>query len=184
MPSFDTVCEPNMVEVKNAVENAAKEIGTRFDFKGTAAAIELKDKEITGKRVDHTTFRTFGPYDSDLRKTLESKGVKINFEPQEEMSWWKSVLPDAVPVVNREFRPQLVPVPDESHRVAFGTGASASLSVVAIARGCKRRTTRPGLLVCRMRTACASRSPGKFRSAFAFTHMNCRSGSSTTEAWA
>jgi len=47
MPSFDTVCEPNMVEVKNAVENTAKEIGTRFDFKGTAAAIELKDKEIT-----------------------------------------------------------------------------------------------------------------------------------------
>ena len=47
MPSFDTVCEPNMVEVKNAVENAAKEIGTRFDFKGTAAAIEIKDKEIT-----------------------------------------------------------------------------------------------------------------------------------------
>ena len=47
MPSFDTVCEPNMVEVKNAVENAAKEIGTRFDFKGTAAAIEVKDKEIT-----------------------------------------------------------------------------------------------------------------------------------------
>jgi len=47
MPSFDTVCEPNMVEVKNAVENAAKEIGTRFDFKGTAAAIEVKDKEVT-----------------------------------------------------------------------------------------------------------------------------------------
>jgi uncharacterized protein YajQ (UPF0234 family) len=37
MPSFDTVCEPNMVEVKNAVDNTAKEIGTRFDFKGTAA---------------------------------------------------------------------------------------------------------------------------------------------------
>lgn len=47
MPSFDAVCEPNMVEVKNAVENAAKEIGTRFDFKGTSAGIELKDKEIT-----------------------------------------------------------------------------------------------------------------------------------------
>ena len=47
MPSFDTVCEPDMVEVKNAVENSAKEIGTRFDFKGTSAAIELKDKEIT-----------------------------------------------------------------------------------------------------------------------------------------
>jgi cyclic-di-GMP-binding protein len=47
MPSFDTVCEPNLVEVKNAVENAAKEIATRFDFKGTSASIELKDKEIT-----------------------------------------------------------------------------------------------------------------------------------------
>ena len=47
MPSFDTVCEPNLVEVKNAVENTAKEIGTRFDFKGTSASIEIKDKEIT-----------------------------------------------------------------------------------------------------------------------------------------
>ena len=46
MPSFDTVCDPDMVEVKNAVDNSAKEIGTRFDFKGTSAAIELKDKEI------------------------------------------------------------------------------------------------------------------------------------------
>ncbi len=47
MPSFDTVCEPNMVEVRNAVDTSAKEISTRFDFKGTSAAIELKDKEIT-----------------------------------------------------------------------------------------------------------------------------------------
>lgn len=47
MPSFDTVCEANLVEVRNAVDNAAKEISTRFDFKGTSASIELKDKEIT-----------------------------------------------------------------------------------------------------------------------------------------
>ena len=47
MPSFDTVCEPNLVEVRNAVDTSAKEIGTRFDFKGTSAAIELKDKDIT-----------------------------------------------------------------------------------------------------------------------------------------
>ena len=47
MPSFDTVCEPNLPEVKNAVENTAKEIATRFDFKGTSAGVELKDKEIT-----------------------------------------------------------------------------------------------------------------------------------------
>jgi hypothetical protein len=47
MASFDTVCEPNMVEVRNAVDNASKEIGTRFDFKGTSAGIELAEKEIT-----------------------------------------------------------------------------------------------------------------------------------------
>jgi cyclic-di-GMP-binding protein len=47
MPSFDTVCEADLVKVRNAVDNSAKEIGTRFDFKGTSAAIELKDKDIT-----------------------------------------------------------------------------------------------------------------------------------------
>lgn len=47
MPSFDTVCEADLVKVKNGVENTAKEIATRFDFKGTAASIELKEKEIT-----------------------------------------------------------------------------------------------------------------------------------------
>jgi uncharacterized protein YajQ (UPF0234 family) len=47
MPSFDTVLEPNLVEVKNAVDQTAKEIATRFDFKGSSARIEQKDKEIT-----------------------------------------------------------------------------------------------------------------------------------------
>jgi uncharacterized protein YajQ (UPF0234 family) len=45
MPSFDTVLDPNLVEVRNAVDQTAKEIGTRFDFKGTSAAIEFKEKE-------------------------------------------------------------------------------------------------------------------------------------------
>jgi len=47
MPSFDTVLDPNLVEVKNAVDQASKEIGTRFDFKGSSARVELKDKELT-----------------------------------------------------------------------------------------------------------------------------------------
>ena len=47
MPSFDSVLEPNLVEVKNAVDQTAKELGTRFDFKGSSARIELKEKEIT-----------------------------------------------------------------------------------------------------------------------------------------
>jgi len=47
MPSFDVVCEADMVEVKNAVEQANKEIGTRFDFKGSSAKVEQKEREIT-----------------------------------------------------------------------------------------------------------------------------------------
>jgi len=47
MPSFDVVCEADMVEVKNAREQAGKEISTRFDFKGSDARIEHKDLELT-----------------------------------------------------------------------------------------------------------------------------------------
>ena len=47
MPSFDAVLEPNLVEVRNAVDQTAKEIGTRFDFKGSSARTELKEKELT-----------------------------------------------------------------------------------------------------------------------------------------
>ncbi|MBU6491963.1 MAG: YajQ family cyclic di-GMP-binding protein [Burkholderiales bacterium] len=47
MPSFDVVCEANMVEIKNAVDQANKEITTRFDFKGSDARIEHKDQELT-----------------------------------------------------------------------------------------------------------------------------------------
>lgn len=73
MPSFDTVCEPNMVDVKNAVENAAKEIGTRFDFKGSSAAVELKDKDIT----------LFGDADFQLQQVedlLRAKLTKRNVD--------------------------------------------------------------------------------------------------------
>jgi uncharacterized protein YajQ (UPF0234 family) len=47
MPSFDVVSEANMVEVRNAVDQANKEVGTRFDFKGTDARIEQKEAELT-----------------------------------------------------------------------------------------------------------------------------------------
>ena len=47
MPSFDVVCKPNMVEVRNAVDQANKEISNRFDFKGSDARFELKDYELT-----------------------------------------------------------------------------------------------------------------------------------------
>jgi uncharacterized protein YajQ (UPF0234 family) len=47
MPSFDIVSELNQHEVVNAVDQATREIGTRFDFKGTDAKYELNDKVIT-----------------------------------------------------------------------------------------------------------------------------------------
>ena len=76
MPSFDTVCEPNMVEVKNAVDNAAKEIATRFDFKGTAAAIELKDKDIT--LTGDAEFQLVQVEDI-LRNKLTKRNVDVRF---------------------------------------------------------------------------------------------------------
>jgi cyclic-di-GMP-binding protein len=47
MPSFDIVSEVNKVELKNAVEQANKEITNRFDFKGSDARIEQKELELT-----------------------------------------------------------------------------------------------------------------------------------------
>jgi cyclic-di-GMP-binding protein len=46
MPSFDILSEVNKVELKNAIEQANKEITNRFDFKGSDARIELKEKEL------------------------------------------------------------------------------------------------------------------------------------------
>ncbi|MGD9843521.1 MAG: YajQ family cyclic di-GMP-binding protein [Steroidobacteraceae bacterium] len=47
MPSFDIVSELKQHEVVNAVDQATRELGTRFDFKGTNAKIELSEKTIT-----------------------------------------------------------------------------------------------------------------------------------------
>lgn len=44
MPSFDIVSEVNQVEVHNAVDQCNKEIGNRFDFKGSEARVEIDDK--------------------------------------------------------------------------------------------------------------------------------------------
>lgn len=46
MPSFDIVSEVNLHEVSNAVDQANREVGTRFDFKGTGARYERNESEI------------------------------------------------------------------------------------------------------------------------------------------
>ena len=52
MPSFDAVCKPNMVEVRNAVDQANKEVANRFDFKGSDARLEHKEFELTAYADD------------------------------------------------------------------------------------------------------------------------------------
>jgi uncharacterized protein YajQ (UPF0234 family) len=49
MPSFDITSEADMVALKNAVDVASRQVGNRYDFKGTSARLELneKDKAIT-----------------------------------------------------------------------------------------------------------------------------------------
>ena len=76
MPSFDTVLEADLVKVKNAVENTGKEIGTRFDFKGTSAAIELKDKEVT--LIADSDFQ-IDQINDILRNKMTKSGVDIRF---------------------------------------------------------------------------------------------------------
>ena len=76
MPSFDTVCEANLVEVRNAVDNTIKEIGTRFDFKGTAAAIELKDQDIT--LYGDAEFQ-LAQIEDILRNKLTKRNVDVRF---------------------------------------------------------------------------------------------------------
>ena len=47
MPTFDVVSQVDMQEVRNAVDQASRELTTRFDFKGTDSSIELADQEMT-----------------------------------------------------------------------------------------------------------------------------------------
>lgn len=76
MPSFDTVLEADLVEVKNAVDVTAREVGTRFDFKGTSANLELKDKVIT--LFGDSDFQ-IGQVDEVLRAKLAKRGVDVRF---------------------------------------------------------------------------------------------------------
>ncbi len=73
MPSFDVVCEANIVEVKNATDQANKEISTRFDFKGTDARVEQKERELTA--YADSDFQL-----GQVRDVLTNKMVKRNVD--------------------------------------------------------------------------------------------------------
>jgi cyclic-di-GMP-binding protein len=80
MPSFDTVLDPNLVELRNATEQSNKEIGTRFDFKGSDARIELADK---GKDKTLTLFADsdfqLGQVKDVLLAKLSKRNVDVRF---------------------------------------------------------------------------------------------------------
>jgi uncharacterized protein YajQ (UPF0234 family) len=78
MPSFDAVLEPNQVEIRNAVDQASKEIGTRFDFKGTSAKVELVDKGKEITLYGDSDFQIEQVTDILLAK-LTKRGVDIRF---------------------------------------------------------------------------------------------------------
>lgn len=69
MPTFDVVSEVNLQEVRNAVDQTAREINTRFDFKGTNSGVELGDGEI---RMRSSTEDRLAA----LRQVLEEKLVR------------------------------------------------------------------------------------------------------------
>jgi uncharacterized protein YajQ (UPF0234 family) len=69
MPSFDVVSEVDMQEVRNAVDQAARELANRYDFKGTNSSIELGESEI--KLATASEDRLIA-----LRTLLEEKLVK------------------------------------------------------------------------------------------------------------
>ncbi len=73
MPSFDVVSEANQVEVKNAVDQANKEITTRFDFKGSDARVEQKERELTA--YADSEFQL-----GQLRDVLTNKMTKRNVD--------------------------------------------------------------------------------------------------------
>ena len=78
MPSFDTVLEPDMVKVRNSVDASEKEITTRFDFKGTSAAIEWKDKEKEIHATGDAEFQ-LEQIEGVLYAKLTKQGIVLGF---------------------------------------------------------------------------------------------------------
>lgn len=76
MPNFDIVVEPNLVEVRNAVDQTGKEIATRFDFKGTSASIALEEDSVG--IVADSEFQ-LGQVRDILLAKLAKRGVDVRF---------------------------------------------------------------------------------------------------------
>src|ERR1700679_3749387 len=67
MPSFDVVSKIDTHELTNAVDQAVRELGQRFDFKGTDAAFELEE----------TTVTMIAPADFQLKHRIAKRGIDV-----------------------------------------------------------------------------------------------------------
>lgn len=74
MPSFDIVSEIEMTEVKNSVDNANRELTTRWDFKNVQASFELNDKNQSIKATSESDFQVNQLLDI-LREKLAKRGI-------------------------------------------------------------------------------------------------------------
>lgn len=75
MPSFDIVSEIDIQEVKNAVENANREIASRFDFRNVTASFELNEKNESVKVLSESDFQVKQLVDI-LREKLLKRGIE------------------------------------------------------------------------------------------------------------
>src|SRR5512135_2065290 len=69
MPSFDVVSEVDLQEVRNAVDQARRELSTRFDSKGTDSVVELKENSIELESASEERLKA-------VAQVLEEKMVK------------------------------------------------------------------------------------------------------------
>ncbi|MGZ8191442.1 MAG: YajQ family cyclic di-GMP-binding protein [Methylococcaceae bacterium] len=74
MPSFDIISEFDKHEIKNAVDQATKEVTTRFDFKGTNSSFELNDDKLI--MISESTFQLQQMFSIVCAK-LSRRGVDI-----------------------------------------------------------------------------------------------------------
>jgi len=74
MPSFDVVSEVDHHELKNAIDQANREIGTRYDFKGSGANIEQAGNELTLQAESDFQIKQMAPI---LKEKMSKRGIDV-----------------------------------------------------------------------------------------------------------
>jgi uncharacterized protein YajQ (UPF0234 family) len=75
MPTFDTVSEVDHHELKNAIDQANREIGTRYDFKGSDSKIEQSANELTLISESEFQIKQMAPI---LKEKMAKRGIDVS----------------------------------------------------------------------------------------------------------